>query len=414
MKMILKCLTIILLLSVAKTQAQTELTNYLKMGAENNPGLKSKFAEYNAELKKIPQVGTLPDPSFSFGIFIFPMETVVGPQIAMLGISQMFPWFGTLNASENVAVQMAKAKYEEFEDAKSKLFFEIKSAYYEVYFIKKGISITNENIGILNTFRQLALVKVQVGKASVVDELMVEMEINELKNQLAYLTDNKYALEVKFNNLLNSPDNSPVIVPDSLWSDSLSFSKEELLDSISTQNHQIKELEYKMQSRQKQEVVTKKLGMPQFTIGLDYTVIGKSSNPDIGSQSMRNTQILPTIGLSIPIYRKKYTAMRKEATLNFEATQFEKEEEQNQLTTSFENSFKEYKDAERRIKLYKEQLKLAQKSLSLLLTSYSTDGNNFEEVLRMERKVLEYALELDKAKADKNATVAFINYLTGK
>jgi hypothetical protein len=32
----------------------------------------------------------------------------------------------------------------------------------------------------------------------------------------------------------------------------------------------------------------------------------------------------------------------------------------------------------------------------------------------MERKVLKYALELDKAKADKNAAVAFINYLTGK
>jgi hypothetical protein len=49
-----------------------------------------------------------------------------------------------------------------------------------------------------------------------------------------------------------------------------------------------------------------------------------------------------------------------------------------------------------------------------LISSYSSDGVEFEEVLRMERKLLKYALELDKARADKNASTAFINYLTGK
>jgi hypothetical protein len=32
----------------------------------------------------------------------------------------------------------------------------------------------------------------------------------------------------------------------------------------------------------------------------------------------------------------------------------------------------------------------------------------------MERKVLKYSLELDKARADKNAATAFVNYLMGK
>jgi hypothetical protein len=58
-------------------------------------------------------------------------------------------------------------------------------------------------------------------------------------------------------------------------------------------------------------------------------------------------------------------------------------------------------------------LQLAEKSLAILLTSYSNNGQNFEEVLRMERKVLTYALELDKARADNNASAAFITYLAG-
>ena len=39
---------------------------------------------------------------------------------------------------------------------------------------------------------------------------------------------------------------------------------------------------------------------------------------------------------------------------------------------------------------------------------------NFEEILRMERKVLKFNLELEKARADKQAAISFINYLMGK
>ena len=63
----------------------------------------------------------------------------------------MFPWFGSLSSNEDVFEQRAKADYELFEEAKSKLFYDVKSVYYNIYFIKKGISITKENIDILNT-----------------------------------------------------------------------------------------------------------------------------------------------------------------------------------------------------------------------------------------------------------------------
>ncbi|MBL4668451.1 MAG: TolC family protein [Flavobacteriales bacterium] len=413
MKSIIKYITIILLLFAVKTQAQTELDNYLKIGAENNPGLKAKFSEYNAALERVPQVGTLPDPTVSFGYFISPVETRVGPQQAKVGINQMFPWFGTLNAKESVAVQRAKAKYEGFEEAKSKLFFEIKSAYFNIYFVKKGIDITRENISILNTFQQLALIKLETGKASVVDEMRVEMEINELENQLAYLVDTKWTLEVQFNKLLNQAVESSIITPDILWDENLELSKETLLDSITNQNHLVKQLEYKISSWKKQEILAKKIGGPKFSIGVDYTFIGNSSNPNLGNENGRDAILFPKIGISIPLYRKKYKAMVSEAFLYMEATKYQKEDKQNQLITLFEKGYKEYKDAGRRIILFDKQLKLADKSLVILLTSYSSDGENFEEVLRMERKVLQYSLELDKARADKNAATAFINYLTG-
>jgi outer membrane protein TolC len=405
-------LSIILTLFALESSAQTELDNYLVIAATNNPGLKAKFASYNAALERVPQVNALPDPLFSFGYFISPIETRVGPQQAKLGVSQMFPWFGSLKAQEDVVIQRAKSKYEAFEEAKSILFFNVKSAYFDVYFIKKGIDIMEENIRILSIFQQLSIIKIETGKASVVDELRVEMEINELKNQLAYLKDSKIAIEVKFNNLLNREEMEAISVPDTLWDETLLLSKDALMDSISIKNHLIKQIEHKILSWQNEEIASRKTGAPQISLGLDYSIIGKSDNPNLGSSNGQDA-IMPKIGITIPIYRKKYTAIVREAAFELESNEFSKEDKINELNYVFEKAYKDYKDANRRISLFQRQMQLANKSLNILMTSYSSDGKNFEELLRMERKVLKFSLEYDKARADKNASVAFIDYLLG-
>jgi len=202
---------------------QETLDTYIKIAAENNPGLKTKFYEYMAAMEKVPQVGTLPDPQFAFGYFINPVETRLGPQKATLGLKQAFPWFGLLRSKEDVAVELAKAKYEVFENSKSNLFFEVKTAYYNYYFIEKAIQITKDNMQILRIFRNLSLVKIENGSASIVDELRVELELNDLENQLALFIDTKKVFLTKFNNLLNIDAYELIDVPDELWQDELPY-----------------------------------------------------------------------------------------------------------------------------------------------------------------------------------------------
>ncbi|MGB0806733.1 MAG: TolC family protein [Salibacteraceae bacterium] len=394
------------------TLAQTPLDNYLYIGAQNNPGLKSKFASYHASLEKVPQVGSLPNLNVAFGYFVSPIETRIGPQQAKISVSQMFPWFGTLNRTEDVYTDRAKADYEVFEERKSKLYFNIKSAYYKIYFVEKGIAITRENIGILQTFQQLALIKVETGKSSVVDELRVEMELLELENQLALLLDSKMALEVEFHQLINDSSNAPIQIPDSLWDENFSLDKNVILDSINTNNHLVKELDFKISTWQNAEIASRKTGGPQILLGVDYAFIGENDNTTVENNG--KDAIMPMIGLSIPLYRKKYNALVSEASYNMQSAQFEKDNKQNELRILFEKVYRDYSDANRRIYLYQRQTALAKKSLNILLTSYSSDGKNFEEVLRMERKLLEFSLELDKARTDKNAAVAFVDYLMGK
>lgn len=390
--------------------AQQALESYLLMAAENNPGLKAKFNDYMASLEVAPQVNALPDPTIAFGYFISPVETRVGPQRFKISASQMFPWFGTLEAKENVAIQSAKAKYEIFLEAKSKLFNEVRSTYFNTYFNQRAIEITRDNLSILSTFQQLANIKVQTGKVSAVDQYRIEMEIGDLENKLALLVDRQYVLEVMFNSLLNREIDQKVLTPDVLWTLDISLTKEQVLDSIQANNHQLLVLSMQQEALSYRKELADKLGKPDFSIGLDYTFIGQGDNNLAGTDAF----VFPMIGISIPLYRNKYRAMVNEVVYLQEAKEYELTDKLNLLVTILENAWKDYLDADRRLSLYNSQLELADQSMTLLETEYIAGNKDFEEILRMERKLLKYGLELEKARSDKQAAISFINYLMGQ
>ena len=365
-----------------------------------------------AAMEKVPQVGTLPDPMFAFGYFINPVETRLGPQKATFGLQQAFPWFGLLSAKEDVAAESAKAKYETFKNSKSNLFFEVKAAYFNYYFTEKAIQITKENMVILRIFKNLSLVKIENGNASIVDELRVELELNDLENQLALFIDSKNVFQTKFNNLLNRDNSVLIDVPQNLWQDNLPYEKVALLDSIYNSNHEIKSIDYKLNSFINQEVAAKKEGMPKFNIGINYIVIGENPNSS-DTNNGKDALMFPSIGVSIPIYRKKYKALIKEAQYLQSSEIAKKEDKRNTLNTIFESTYKDFSDSNRRITLNKKQSEIAKKVLDVLITSYSTNSKDFEEVLRIERQLLGYKLAQQRAITDKNAAVAFMNYLLG-
>ena len=393
--------------------AQQELNNYQKIASENNPRLKSLFQHYMAALEKLPQAKALPDPQVAFGIFISPVETRVGAQRATISVSQMFPWFGQLKAQEQVEVQIAKSRYQLFEDAKFRLGFEVKATYNNLYVLREAIDITSDNIQLLSTFKQLATVKFEAGKGSFVDVLRVEMEMTEFENQLELLNDRQMPLQMKFKELLNTEIGGPVIFPDTLWQDQLTFNKQAIYDSILFQNPLLKKLDYQILSLEREVEVAQKSGMPSFNVGLNYINVQERSDVTIADNG-KDAFILPQVGVRIPLYRKKYQAMIKEKEIKQQAIRYEKEDTSNKLATNLEEGYKDYLGANRRIVLYQRLYGLAKQSLDILLAEYTSAGSDFEEILRMGRQVLKYALELEKARADQNTSVAYIQYLMGK
>ncbi|MBC8265811.1 MAG: TolC family protein [Flavobacteriales bacterium] len=390
-------------------QAQT-FDDYLVEAAENNPALKVKYANFEAALQKVEQVKTLNDPTFSFGYFISPAETRLGPQKSRLSLSQKLPWFGTLSAKGNAARFLAEAKYQEFLDAKNDLYFKVKSAYYPLVKLQKDLQLQKENREILFTFKQLSTTAFKNGKSSMSDVIRVDIMIDLSNTTILLLEDKIKPLSTRFNKLLNKDENSVIKIHNTL--DEPLLIKEYGKDSLVLKNPIIESFALKIKSAQQEVRLAKKSGLPNFGIGLDYVILDKRTDMNV-SENGRDI-IMPMLSMSLPLYRGKYKAARKQAQFKEASLISAKKNYENKLVSNYESSLFLLKKEQELIKLHQKQIIKTQQIISLLLTEYSNSGKDFEEVLRMQQQLLKY--KISEVNAVNNYLIAFakLDYLTSK
>lgn len=408
-----RCLVLLIVMTGSVTLLGQTLQEYQALAARRNAMVRASFTSYLAALEKVPQVKGLPDPTVMFAYFIQPVETRVGAQQFSAGVSQMFPWFGTLSAKADVATSMAEAKYQDFVDARNKVFYEVAATYYQWYMVEQSIQLTNDNLELLESFRQMANTRFESGKAKFVDILRIEMEQEELRTQLDLLQNSRQPLQTKLAELMDTTTVQPPVFPDSLTLPDGLKDRAALRDSILRANPKLARLEKEKEAFANQQEAARKMGMPSFSLGLNYINITPRTDMEV-PQNGKDALIFPQVGVSIPIFRSKYKAMEKEAVLMQETTELKTDQLENQLQTQLDETLRDYADAQRKVATYHKLYRLARQSRSLIVTEYTTASGQFEEVLRMERKELEYQLELEKAKAALATKVAFINYLIGQ
>lgn len=470
-RFLLACIGITGWLAVEGQEQADSLYQYLVIAAKNNPTVIQKFYEYQAALQKVPQVGGLQDPEFNLGVFVQPMELVAGNQVADLRLMQIFPWFGTLKAAKDEMSLMAQAKFESFREAKLKIFFDVKQSWYELQKIRNEIQFSEKNLELLNTIERLTLVKyktvsnvgsggssrvsslstssaqsvsggepgmqgmggvtgVQSGAASnqmgqssrqsnsidissggtgLADLYRIRIEIADLEYNIALLNNQLTTVTVRFNGFLNRPPLSPVHLPDSLTPDSLGISLVSVTDSVLAHNPMLGMLTYERQSLAARNKMVTRMGYPMFGLGIDYSVISKS---EMSTSSMNGKDmIMPMATLTLPIYRGKYNAMKKETEMLRTANEQNYQAVVNSLQTEYYEASQLLKDGQRRMKLYDTQCFLAEKILDIMLSGFATAETPLTDILRFRQQTLDFEFKKIEAIADYNLAISWLQRL---
>ncbi|MDZ7806046.1 MAG: TolC family protein [Gracilimonas sp.] len=382
-------MSILLLLSFTAT-AQT-ITDYQQEAAKNNPELKAKYQQYLSALEESPIMGTLPDPEVSFSYFVKPIETRVGPQQGRISVSQMLPWFGSLKDQRSASDLRAKAAFESFQESRNRIFLQVEQTLHEIYELEESIRIAEENQEILNSLVELSLARYETGRATQVDVLRAQIEEEDLNIQIKLLKDNREVLLQRMNELLNRNKGETITLTDSLNSVEIK-SREELLSEIRQQNPRLNRLRYQEDSSREMRSLAQKQNKPGIKLGVDYIFTGETDMPNVANSG--EDALMVMAGFRIPIFGKKNSARVQQVERSIQDLEYQISSRENSLETELDATLRDYKDARRRFDLYNEkQIQRITQAINIMMDAYSTDNSDFEEILRMQRRQLEYQLK---------------------
>lgn len=385
----------LLLTSTFNVKAQT-LDSLLKKAYDNNPTLKAIQLEYEAALQKGPQVSQLPDPTVGVGVPILRPETRLGGQVLSVSASQMFPWFGTLKAKEDVALTMAKSKYEQIAAERLDIDYQIKTAYFNLYLLQEQQKIIQKNIRIFETIEKVASAKVESGKSIASDVLTVRLKIEELNQQIQILEERKQGFSASINEAINNPNNDSIQVDTTkLALAELTYDLEQLKQKIESNHPVIKQLDWSIEASNKTLVLNTLDGKPSFGVGLDYSLV--NGRTDAFPSNNGRDILIPKVMVSIPLYRKKYTAKKQEEELKQQAFELQKESLTNRMISSIQGYKSEYESAKLMFELAHKQIEISNSAYDILLADYSSKGKRFDELMKLQSDINRYEIEIIKS-----------------
>jgi outer membrane protein TolC len=367
------------------------IDDYLKVAMERNPGLRSSFKRWIADLKKSDYAGSLPDPMFSYAYFVENVETRVGPQEQRFGLRQSFPWFGTLGARENMAFARSQAAYQKFEAARLELFFEVKAAFYDYYFLGRDLQITGENLELLKFWEAVAQSKYKVGLKQYPDVIKAQVELGKLEDHLRTLEEQRGPRAARLRALLNLPDRVDLPIPESITVDETPLVEDSVIALIRRHNPGLKALERIVESERAGESFAARQSLPSFSIGVDYIQTGEAVNPTMPESGKDPWMIGASI--SLPIWFGKNSARKDEARARRQVAEYRLRDSENQLTAVAQRLLFEYSDALRKTRLYRDGLvPKAEQSLNAIYAAYQAGETDFLNVLDAQRQLLDFQL----------------------
>ncbi|SFN81191.1 Outer membrane protein TolC [Bizionia echini] len=373
---------------------------------ENNPEIQKFELQYKRVSEKVNEVNTIPNTEFGVGYFVSEPETRTGAQRFKVSAKQMLPWFGTITSRESYVSSLADAKYEDIVIAKRKLMASVSQSYYNLYANKAKQRVLTENIKLLETYETLALTSVEVGKASAVDVLRLQMRQNEMQQLKDVLNQQFLAEQTNLNNLLNRENDIAVTVVDSLIMPSEDF---EITSKNLALHPELLKYEKLYQSIEQSELLNQKESSPMIGFGLDY--INVSERPDMNFSDNGKDIVMPMVSVSIPIFNKKYKSQTKQNELEQQEITAQKQERLNILETLLSKAINERISARISYATQTKNLKQAKDAEDILIKSYETGTIDFNDVLDIQELQLKFQMNQIESIKSYYVQSTIINYL---
>jgi outer membrane protein TolC len=259
----------------AFAQAQppiTSLQSLIEQLENNNPEIRAARFRFEAATKRPSQVAALPEPKLTLA------NVGVGQPFSRLGVSefayrgigfsQEIPFPGKLSLAGEEAQREADSERQNYRSMVLEKTSQLKSAYYDWYFVVKSIEITTKNRDLLDRLEQIARTRYAVGKGIQPDVLKAQVEVSGLAQQLELLEQKRLLAEARIRSLLNSE--VPLGRPSDIRQTAMPLQLESILQMVESQSPRLQSEQAMVQSRAVGIDRARKEYKPDFNVGFQW------------------------------------------------------------------------------------------------------------------------------------------------
>jgi len=382
------------------------LPQYLRYAALHNAGLKAAFEEWKAAVQQIPQARVLPDPKFTYSYFVEQMITR-----RQVGVMQMFPWFGKIEARTDAATAAASAAQKRYEARRLQLFFDVKNAYYEYVYLAGATRIARENLALMRHFEEVARAKYITSAASHPDIIRAQIKVAELENDLVSLEQQREPTTARLNAVLNRSTDARLPWPSEEPMPSANVDRSTLIAALRENNPELKAMEFDVERLQREATLAKKNYYPDIGLGVEWMEMAGSS---MSSGGGGDDEVSLGVELNLPIWRKSYRAGEIQARAMARRAQHERKNLENDLASRAQLALYELEDSGRRATLYgKVLVPKAEELIGVSEAAYMAGTVDFLSLVDAQQTLLQYRLEYERASANYQQRLAEIEMLIG-
>ena len=385
---------------------EDSLAVYIAEAIRNNPGLRSEYQAYQAQMANAQGAGVLSDPQLSVGLFPQAMHHVNGKQLATITIMQMFPWFGTLKAGRQQMEYKVQEAYQKFREKSLSTAFSVEKQWYSILATQEKVKAVKQKRALLNDIKKVAIYLYKNYTAGrdtkMSDQLRLDAEEERLKEQTESLETQLTLQKQQFNITLHRQPNAALSLPDSIPLRQMpTFNWTE----IERNNPKLAQYSAIQKALKSQEEQTRAKGMPMIGVGLQYTLNGKVDMPMMPNMNGKD-MVMPMVSVTIPIYRKKITSAIHSAQLMERSAAYNYQSQLDALQSTYLSIEQRADDIKRKLNLYESEVSLLNRTLELMQKEYATGATSLTDILQTTRESIDYDLLKAEANAQYNTITA--------
>ncbi|MBI5696501.1 MAG: TolC family protein [Nitrospirae bacterium] len=411
--------TIILALALSAMQAAScaadtlDLAALLSEAEANSPSLASMRAKLDASRERIPQAGALDDPMLGVGIQNLPVDSFAfdtEPMTSkMLEVSQTFPYWGKRPLRREAAERESESLAAEYDDGRLMLRAEVKSAYFELYSVRKGIETVEKNIALMDVFTRLAETRYSVGMGTMRDVIKSQVETAMLVEKRLDLEREDRVKRAYLASLIGRDRPVEGGVPD-ITPTPVQYDRETLAARAAESRPAMRSALYKIKKGEAMVELARKEAYPDFTISATYM---QRDDLRIGMEQPDMVAALLTVNL--PVWRAaKLDPMVREAAFEKAMAENEMESVRTGIYYKTGSLMDEVAQYDRIMKLYRDTLiPHGTDDMDAVLANYEVGKSDFMDLLESRRALYDFELTYHETLAMREKAVAELEAATG-